>query len=158
MKTWNPIGQSFQKFTRGWEGNYVFVTFANPEPCVAASSQRAYGSSRFGSMPWRWLCSTPHTLVASLRSCFSAVSQDPCTTTCLPDVGREAMGNNICSPGGLLTIHNAPDWEATSILTWTKFNSTLFYSTNISLGSLSEALLWFKVYNVVDFPYITQSL
>lgn len=44
---------------------------------------------------------------------------------------REAMGNNICSPGGLLTIHNSPGWEVTSILTWTKFNSTLLFNKHI---------------------------
>lgn len=38
---------------------------------------------------------------------------------------REAVGNNVCSPGGLLTICNAPSWEVSSILTWTNFNSTL---------------------------------
>ena len=38
---------------------------------------------------------------------------------------REAVGNNIRSPGGLLTIHNGPVWEVSGILTWTNFNSTL---------------------------------
>lgn len=146
-------------FGRGWkERASSFVTFACTH--VASSPWRAYGNIRYGTCPGDGSVACLTLRVAILRLHLSSVSQVPCTPCvsliCGVELGKQweitirIHGSKFCADLLLLlSIHNALGWKATHVLTWAKFSSVLFYSTNLSLDTLCQDLLWLEHYSMV---------